>query len=90
MRSKSSSTLYPELRPAFHHKKSPREHSDEDPIPGSCGGEGYSSIHSDMPSSDEEEGFNREHDETWEVFDLRYASHHFLAVRKRRMLQFLM
>jgi len=52
-------------QPAFHHKRSPSEHSDEDSSSGSGGGEEYSSIQVDESSSDEEERLRLERDESW-------------------------
>jgi len=62
--------VYPEIRAASHHKRSPSEHSDEDSSSGSDGGEEYSSAHSDESSSDEEEGLPLEREETWEMISI--------------------
>ena len=62
--------VYPEIRTAAHHKRSPSESSEEDISSGSDGGEEYSSTQFDGDSSDEEEGLHLENRETWELITL--------------------
>ena len=62
--------VYPDLHPASRHRRLPSEHSDEDTSSGSDGGEEYSPSHFDESSSDEEEGLNLEHVETWELISI--------------------
>ena len=67
--------VYPEVRPASHHKRSASEHSDEDSSSedsssGSDGGEEYSPTHFDESSSDEEGGSLLESEETWEMIPI--------------------
>ncbi len=61
--------VFPEIRPASHQKRSPREHIDEDSSSGSDGGEEYSSTHVGEYFRDEE-GLRLGSEETWEMISI--------------------